>query len=113
MTQRDDVRADGDIVHGADVQVVGGVASDDAGDQGPGAEEASGQRGQLVGGLGIGLVLGGDELVGRVVRVVGGRLGREAGVADEAAVVDAAGEVEGRVGLHAVANGDGRELEVC
>ena len=104
MSQRDHVRPDGNVVDRPDVQVVRGIAPHHAGDQGPGAEQTRRQRGELVAGLGVGLV--GDELVDGVFGVE--RLGRdgELGVADEAAVVDATGEVEGRVGLDAVADGD-------
>jgi hypothetical protein len=92
------------------VQVIGGVEADDAGDERPGAEETTSEGRQLVGGLGIRGVCGRDELIGGVFGVVGRRGGRQLRVADEAAVVDATREMEGCVGLDAVADRDGREL---
>lgn len=71
VAKGDDVGPHGDVVDGAVVQVVGGVEADDADDEGPGAEEAAGQRGELVGSLGV--VVGGDEFVDRVFGVEGGR----------------------------------------
>lgn len=58
----------------------------------------------------------GDELVGAVFGAEALLLGfRELRVADEETVVDAAGEVEGSIGLDGVTNGRERELgsSVC
>lgn len=90
------------------MQVVSSVAPHNTRNQGPGAEQPRGQGRELVGRLGVGLV--GDELVNRILGVEGLGGDGELGVADEAAVVDAAGEVEGRVGLETVADGDDGEL---
>lgn len=90
--------------------MVRSIAPHNAGDQGPGAEETAGKGRELVRRLGVRLSW--DELVDRILRVKGrGRRGK-LGVADETAVVDAAGEVEGRVGLDAVADGNDGQLRV-
>lgn len=109
VSERHDVGPDSYVVDGAEMQIVGGVATDDAGDEGPGAEQAAGEGGHLVRGVGG---VGGreDELVDRVFGVKVGRGGRQLGVADEAAVVKAAGEVQRRVSLEGVAYGDDGEL---
>ncbi len=100
VAERDDVGPDGNVVDGANVQVVGGVAADDAGDERPGAKEASGERRQLVGRVGILRVARRHELVGAVLGVaaVGSRLG-ELRVGHEAAVVDAPRKVQRQVRL--------------
>jgi hypothetical protein len=102
VTQGDEVGPVGNCIDGANVQVVGSVATNDAGNQGPSAEKAASKGSKLVGSLGV--VVGGDELLSRVFRLELVGLGREFGVSDESTVVDSAGEVEGRVGLQRVAD---------
>lgn len=53
MSQRNHVGPVRDGVDGANVQVVGSVASHDAGDEGPGTKQPARERGHLVGGLGV------------------------------------------------------------
>lgn len=112
MPQRDDVRPDGNVVDGANVQVVGGVAAHDAGDERPGAKEPASERRQLVGRLGIARVARGHELVDAVLGVaaVRRRLAAERRVGHEAAVVDAPRKVQRQVRLQGVADGDDGEL---
>lgn len=87
MAQRHHVRPNGNIVHRPTVQVVRRIASNDGCDDCPRPEQPSGEGRQLVCSLGV--VLGRDQLVGRVFGVeVGGRRG-QFGVSNEAAVVDA------------------------
>lgn len=87
MAQRHHVRPDGNIVHRTAVQVVRRIASNDGSDDCPRSKQPSGEGRQLVRSLGV--VLGMDQLVGRVFGVeVGGR-GGQPGVSDEAAVVNA------------------------
>lgn len=110
VAERDNVGPDGHVVDGAEVEVIGGVAADNAGDDGPCAKEAAGKGRHLVDGLGVLLVGGGNQLIGAVFRVMISRGGRETGVRQEAAIVDSSREVEGRVGLDRVADGDDGEL---
>lgn len=87
VSQRHDIRPDGNVVHRANVQVVRRVAPHNASDERPRSKQPTGEGRQLV--LGLGVVLGVDELVGRVLGVEFGGCGRQLGVSDEAAVVDA------------------------
>lgn len=86
------------------------IASNDAGDDRPRSEQPSGEGRQLVRSLGV--VLGMDQLAGRVFGVEIGGCGGQLGVSDEAAVVDAPREVQSRVGLEGVADGYDGELQV-
>jgi hypothetical protein len=97
-------------VNRTDVQVVSGVASDDAGNEGPSAEQSAREGSQLVGSLGVVLILSGNQLVGLIFgfEVIG--LARELCVANEAAVVDSSGKVQGGVRLQRVTNRDDGEL---
>lgn len=87
VTQRHNIRPDGNVVHGANVQVVCRIAPHDASDERPRSKQSTGEGRQLV--LGLGVVLGVDQLVGRVLGVECGGCRRQLGVSDEAAVVDA------------------------
>lgn len=77
VAEGDDIGPPREVEHVAVPEVIGGVHADDAGDEGPGAEEAAHERGDLVDGVARGGRGGrGDELLGRVLRVEVGRLGR-------------------------------------
>ena len=104
MTQRNNVCPDGDIVHGADVEVIGGIEAHDARDERPGAEEACGQGVYLVLGALVRGGVGRDELVDGVLGDEGRGTGGEGGVRDEEAVVEAAAVVEGQVVLGRVSD---------
>lgn len=54
------------------MKMVGRVATNNTGDEGPGAKEATGKGCQLIGRRGVSLVGGGDEFVGRIFGIVGG-----------------------------------------
>lgn len=90
------------------VKVVSGVASNNAGDKSPSAEESTSEGSKLVGGLGV--VLSRNQLVGLVFGFEGLGLGGKLGVADESTVVDSSGKVQGGVRLQRVADGDNGEL---
>lgn len=71
MPQSNNVCPDGDVVDRPNMQMIGRVTTNNAGDERPSAKQTTGEGCQLVCSLGIGLVLGGDQLVGRVFGIVG------------------------------------------
>lgn len=110
VSQRNHVRPDGNVVHGSQVEVIRSVQAHDARNEGPGAKAARREGGDLVRGALVGCRGRGNELVDGVFGGEGLGRGREGRVADEEAVVGAAGVVEGYVVLGRVSDGDEREL---
>lgn len=106
-----DVGEDAHLVQSVVLGLVAGVEPDDAGDEGVGAKDTSGQGSDLVLGL-LGVLAGGGlEDVGAVLGTVLARGWGQRVVRDEAAVVDAPGVVEGYVVLESVAHGHDGDLE--
>lgn len=108
VTQGNNIGPHRNGIDGANVQVVGSVASNNRRNDSPGAKESTGKGSDLVGRLGV--VLRRDQLVDTVLWVVIGRGGRELRVANEATVVDAPAEVQRHIRLKRVADGDEGEL---
>jgi hypothetical protein len=109
MAKGNDVGPISQSVDRTNVEVVGGVASNDTGDECPSTEQSARERSQLVGGLGI--ILSRDQFVRLILgfEVVG--LGRELGVANETAVVDSPGKVQSGVRLQRITNRDDGKLQ--
>lgn len=99
VAKRDNIGPNGHVVDRAKVEVIGGVAANDAGDDCPCAKEAARKGRHLIDGLGVLLVGSGNQLVGAVFGVVVCRSGREPRVGQEATIVDSSREVQGRVRL--------------
>lgn len=91
MPKGNDVGPVSQSVDRTNVQVVGGVAPNDASDKRPGTEQSARKGSQLVGGLGV--VLSGDQLVGLIFRLEVVGSSRKLRVANEATVVDSSGKV--------------------
>lgn len=90
------------------MEVVSSVASNNAGDECPGAKQSAREGSQLVGSLGV--ILSRNQLVRLILgfEVVG--LAGELWVANKTAVVDSSGKVQRGVRLQRIANGDDGKL---